>query len=269
MNRYKNVFKKLSCKQEGFFIPFVVIGDPNIDISIKIIETLIENGADAIEIGLPFSDPLADGPTIQKANKRSLFNNNNIIQYFEILKKLRKKYITLPIGILIYANIIYNQGIEKFYLKCCDAGIDSVLIADIPIEEYKIFYQTANKYKIDSIFICPPDANDILLSKIIKYAKGYIYLLSRAGVTGLENNALLSSRDIIKKIHSQIFIPIIQGFGISNSIQINKIMKSGASGVICGSVIVNIIEKNLNNTEKMLYELKNLSYVLKKSTKLT
>ncbi|MBZ2279696.1 tryptophan synthase subunit alpha, partial [Buchnera aphidicola] len=116
---------------------------------------------------------------------------NTIINYFKELKKIRTKYINIPIGILIYANLIYNIGINNFYKICYDSGIDSVLIADVPIEESDTFYNLANKYNIDSIFICPPDAQDSVLFKIIHYAKGYIYLLSRPGVTGIENKNIL------------------------------------------------------------------------------
>ncbi|MDE5285150.1 MAG: tryptophan synthase subunit alpha, partial [Buchnera aphidicola] len=176
MNRYKKMFEILNKNKEGCFSPFVVVGDPSLKTSVKIIETLIFYGANAIEIGIPFSDPLADGPTIQKANIRALKNNNTIINYFKELKKIRTKYINIPIGILIYANLIYNIGINNFYKICYDSGIDSVLIADVPIEESDTFYNLANKYNIDSIFICPPDAQDSVLFKIIHYAKGYIYL---------------------------------------------------------------------------------------------
>ncbi|WP_422667202.1 tryptophan synthase subunit alpha [Buchnera aphidicola] len=268
MNRYKNTFKCLSLLKKGFFIPFVVLGDPNLIVSIKIIETLVNNGADAIEIGIPFSDPLADGPTIQKANQRALSNKYTISEYFSILKKIRKKYINLPIGLLIYANLVYNQGIEKFYLQCFNSGLDSVLIADVPIEESNVFYKTANRYQIKSIFICPPDVNDDLLLKIIKYSKGYIYLLSRSGITGIENSNILSSKNIINKIKSQSSIPIIQGFGISNIAQIQEIMLSGVSGIICGSVIINLIEKYLDNEIKMIQKIKELSILFKNTIKL-
>lgn len=267
MNRYKNIFQKLSLSKEGCFVPFVVIGDPTLEISLKIIETLVQNGADALELGIPFSDPLADGPTIQKASLRSLSRKNTFLKCFQLIKKIREKYYDLPIGILIYANLIYNQGIKKFYYNCHKCDIDSVLIADVPIEEYACFYEIANKYHIDSIFLCPPDADDIFLSQISLYAKGYIYLLSRPGVTGIHKNTTSLSRTFIKKIKKYNSLPLLQGFGIHTPMQIKKSLLSGTKGVICGSSIIEIIEKNLTNQEKLINKIKKLTIQLKQATK--
>ncbi|QNS01972.1 MAG: tryptophan synthase subunit alpha [Buchnera aphidicola (Pentalonia nigronervosa)] len=267
MDRYQKIFKQLLLKKEGCFVPFVVIGDPSIEISLRIIETLIVNGADAVEIGIPFSDPLADGPTVQRANLRALSNQNTLASYFTALKTIRKRFPDIPIGILTYANIIYSQGINNFYLQCYNSNLDSILIADAPIEESDIFYQTANKYKLNSIFVCPPDANDVFLHKLSLYAKGYIYLLSHPGTTGVKNDTKCLPKDFIKKIKKYNFIPLLQGFGISNTRQIKKILSSGVSGVICGSVIINIIEHYLNKEKKMINEIKNCSIILKNATK--
>ncbi|CAL4326337.1 tryptophan synthase subunit alpha [Buchnera aphidicola] len=268
MSRYKKMFKRLSFLQEGCLVPFIVLGDPSLDISLKIVDVLIKNGADSLEIGIPFSDPLADGPTIQKANLRALYKKNTFFQYFQALKTLREKNPQIPIGLLIYANLIYNQGIDNFYFQCFNSGLDSVLIADVPIEESKIFYETANKYKINSIFICPPDSDDNFISKISLYAQGYIYLLSRSGVTGIENKKLSLSTDFIRKIKKYNSVPLLQGFGISDSEQIKKSLSLGVSGVICGSAIINIIEKHLTQEDEMIKEIKNFTKKLKLSTKL-
>lgn len=269
MNRYKNMFQKLSLSKEGCFVPFVVIGDPSLEMSLKIIETLIENGADALELGIPFSDPLADGPTIQKASIRSLSKKNTFLKCLEVIKKIREKYFNLPIGILIYANLIHNQGIKKFYYNCHKYNIDSVLIADVPIEEYNDFYKIANQYQIDSIFLCPPDADDIFLSQLSLYAKGYIYLLSRSGVTGIRKNTASLPKTFIKKIKQYNSLPLLQGFGIHTPIQIKKSLLSGTNGVICGSSIIDIIEKNLNNKKKLISKIKNVTIQLKKATQIS
>ncbi|QCI24916.1 tryptophan synthase subunit alpha [Buchnera aphidicola (Rhopalosiphum padi)] len=267
MSRYKKTFQNLSFLKEGCFVPFVVIGDPSLETSLKIIETLIESGADALELGIPFSDPLADGPTIQNASLRSLSKKNTFLKCFEVIKNIRNKYLNLPIGILLYANLIYNYGIKNFYDKCFQSGIDSVLIADVPIEEYSYFYKIANRYDIDSIFICPPDADNIFLSKLSLYAKGYIYLLSRSGVTGIEKEIISLSNVFINRVKKYNSLPLLQGFGIGNAIQIQRSLLSGTNGVICGSAIINIIEKNLNKEQKMIDEIKNFAVKLKKATK--
>lgn len=267
MSRYLKMFNKLSILKEGCFVPFVVLGDPSLEISINIINILIKNGADALEIGIPFSDPLADGPIIQKANLRALAQNQNILKYFKILTQIREENISLPIGILIYANLVYNQGIDNFYLQCSNSGLDSVLIADIPIEESKIFYHTANKYQIDSIFVCPPNADDNFLYNLSLYAKGYIYVLSRSGVTGINNSTILLSQELITRIKKYNSLPLLQGFGISNSIQIKQAISYGLSGVICGSAIIKIIEKYLNQEKQMIKKIAKFTKLLKLSTK--
>ncbi|ALD15228.1 tryptophan synthase subunit alpha [Buchnera aphidicola (Aphis glycines)] len=267
MSRYKKMFQRKNILKEGCFVPFVVIGDPSLETSMKIIDALIENGSDALELGIPFSDPLADGPIIQKSNLRALSNNYSMLKYFKIIQILREKYLNLPIGILLYANLIYSQGIEKFYQQCSKSGIDSVLIADVPIEEYDIFYKYANQFNINSIFICPPDAEEKFLNQLSLYAKGYIYLLSRPGVTGIKEKIVSISNKFIEKIKKYNTLPILQGFGIKNAAQVKKSILSGTNGVICGSAIINIIEKNLNTEKDMIKKIKDFSFKLIKSTK--
>lgn len=268
MSRYQAIFKRLSLLKEGCFIPFIVLGDPSLEMSIRIINTLIENGADALEIGIPFSDPLADGPIIQKANLRALSKKNTFLEYFKILKKIREKNKRLPIGILIYANLIYNQGINNFYLQCFNSGLDSVLIADVPIEESEVFYKTAKNHQINSIFICPPDADEKFLYKISLYAQGFIYVLSRSGVTGINKKNFSLSEAFIKNIKKYNSIPLLQGFGISNSKQVKKAISSGLSGIICGSAIINIIEKYSHEEGIMIEKIKKFTNLLKIATKI-
>ncbi|XBC39970.1 MAG: tryptophan synthase subunit alpha [Buchnera aphidicola (Chaetogeoica yunlongensis)] len=266
INRYCKVNNQLILEKSRFFIPFLVLGDPSIEISFKIIHTLIKNGADGLELGIPFSDPLADGPTIQKANLRAFKANINIHKCFNMLSKLRNIYPKLPIGILIYANLIFRYGIENFYKKCKKIDIDSVLIADLPIEESLIFRTHAKRNDINPVFICPPNANKILLKKISVYNTAYIYLLSRPGVTGINKFNIFLLQDLILKLKKLTLFPIIQGFGITNAQQIKNIVLSGASGVICGSVIIDTIENNLYDYQIMLNQLKKLSKTLKQAT---
>ncbi|VFP83666.1 tryptophan synthase subunit alpha [Buchnera aphidicola] len=267
-SRYKLLFKNLSSKQECCFIPFIVLGDPSIDISIKIIDILIKNGADALELGIPFSDPLADGFTIQKSHLRALYNKISIKQCFNIIKNVRNKYPDIPIGILTYANLVYRQKLSIFYSYCNSIGVDSILIADLPIEESYFFRKVADKYQISSIFICPPDARTNLVKKIIKNNHEYTYLVSRPGVTGIQpiysQKLLLQTIQKLKKYKS---CPIIQGFGIHKSYQIKKILKNGVQGIICGSRIIQIIEENIINTNKMFIKIEKIIKKFKNETK--
>ncbi|PPI88167.1 tryptophan synthase subunit alpha [Candidatus Pantoea edessiphila] len=259
MKRYKKLFSKLKNKKEGAFFPFIVLGDPSPTLSLKIIDALVEGGADGLELGIPFSDPIADGPIIQNANLRAFNSGINVSKCFEIISNIRHKYHELPIGLLIYANLIFSNGIENFYIHCSKLDIDSVLIADVPIEESKPFSQIALKYNINPIFICPPNPGDKLLRDISSNSYGYVYLLSRTGVTGIEKPANLTSRLLINKFRLYNSPPLMQGFGISNVNQVSKIISSGVDGIIIGSAIVKIIENYFRQTDLMLNKLKIMS----------
>ena len=191
MERYQQLFTRLESSKEGAFVPFVTLGDPNPALSLQIIDTLIEAGADALELGIPFSDPLADGPTIQSATLRAFAAGVTPTQCFEMLAAIRQKHPTIPIGLLMYANPVFHKGIDAFYQRCAEVGVDSVLVADVPFEESAPFRAAAARHGIAPIFICPPNADDDLLREIASHGRGYTYLLSRAGVTGTESRAQL------------------------------------------------------------------------------
>ncbi len=143
MERYETLFAQLKNRQEGAFVPFVTLGDPGPEQSLKIIDALIEGGADALELGIPFSDPLADGPTIQGAALRAFAAGVTPAQCFEMLAAIRQKHPTIPIGLLMYANLVFSPGIDAFYAQCARVGVDSVLVADVPVEESAPFRQAA------------------------------------------------------------------------------------------------------------------------------
>ncbi|MFC6120761.1 tryptophan synthase subunit alpha [Citrobacter bitternis] len=255
MERYETLFKQLKERKEGAFVPFVTLGDPSPEQSLKIIDTLIEAGADALELGIPFSDPLADGPTIQNATLRAFAAGVTPSQCFEMLAAIRQKHPTIPIGLLMYANLVFSRGIDEFYAQCEKAGVDSVLVADVPVEESAPFRQAALRHNVAPIFICPPNADDELLRQIASHGRGYTYLLSRAGVTGAENRAALPLYHLVEKLTEYHAAPPLQGFGISAPDQVTAAIDAGAAGAISGSAIVKIIEKNLDKPAVMLEEL--------------
>ncbi|VFP88265.1 Tryptophan synthase alpha chain [Buchnera aphidicola (Cinara piceae)] len=266
-SRYTSLFQNLSLNKECCFIPFIVLGDPSINISLEIIDILITNGADALELGIPFSDPIADGVVIQNSHIRALNNNITIKQCFDIIFNIRKKYPNIPIGLLTYSNIIFCQKLPVFYSLCRSIEIDSVLIADLPIEESYIFRKIANKNNISSIFICPHDANKKFIKRIAAVCKSYIYLVSRPGITGIQ--AVYPQKlliNIIKKLKKYNSPPIIQGFGIYKASQIKNIINSGVQGIICGSRIIKIIENNLFNKNKMFKKIAKIVKIFKKET---
>ncbi|WP_409160159.1 tryptophan synthase subunit alpha [Pectobacterium sp. B2J-2] len=268
MERYQQLFNRLSEKKEGAFVPFVTLGDPSPEQSLKIIDTLITAGANALELGIPFSDPLADGPTIQDANLRAFAAGVTPGQCFDMLATIRQKYPAIPIGLLMYANLVFSNGVDEFYQRCAQVGVDSVLVADVPVEESAPFRTAALRHGIAPIFICPPNADDDLLREIASYGRGYTYLVSRAGVTGTEKRAQLPLNHLVAKLNEYHAAPPLQGFGISDPAQVRETLASGAAGAISGSAIVRIIEKNLNQPDDaMLSELHTFVSEMKAATR--
>ncbi|QJC28060.1 tryptophan synthase subunit alpha [Enterobacteriaceae endosymbiont of Plateumaris braccata] len=266
--RYNNMFKYLKNKKEAALIPFITIGDPSIKTFFNIVDTLIYNGSDGLELGIPFSDPLADGPIIQKANKRALNLDINIIKCFKLISIIRNKYPNIPIGILIYVNIIYSYGIKKFYNQCYKSGIDSVLIVDVPIEEFIPFYKESIKNKILPVLICPPNASNFLLKKLSSFHCAYTYVLSRSGITGIDQ--IINNNFDISNLFSQLIkynaaLPL-QGFGIQTTKHIKNAIKNGAYGVILGSFIIKLIEDYQNDSIILLKKLKNMIIKFKSAT---
>ena len=266
MSRYQSMFAQLKNNNKGAFVPFVTIGDPNPQQSLAIIKALIDGGADALELGLPFSDPVADGPVIQRANLRALDAGTRFDDILTILREVRAYAPDIPIGLLVYANLIYAKGAENFYAKMQDVGVDSVLIADVPTKEAARFADIAKQHQIDAVFICPPDASDRLLQQVAENCSGYVYLLSRAGVTGAETQMQAPASELIDKLAEHGAPPVLLGFGISQPEHVQKALGAGAHGAISGSAVVAIIEKNLDNEAQQTEQLKQFVGQMKSAT---
>lgn len=264
--RYSSLFTQLKAKNQGAFVPFVTIGDPNLEQSFEIIKALIDGGADALELGIPYSDPIADGPTIQKANIRAIDAHVTLPDCFDIIKKIREYNADIPIGLLLYSNLVFAKGLDSFYQTCNQVGIDSVLVADVPARESKIFCSIAKQYDIAPIFIAPPNGSDATLKQVAELGQGYTYLLSRAGVTGTETEASMPVENIVNALKNFNAPPSLLGFGISKPEHVKAAIESGADGAISGSAVVKIIEDNLTNPEKMLSELKTFVENMKAAT---
>ena len=266
MSRYEKTFAALAEKNQGAFVPFVTIGDPNKALSLDIIKSLIDGGADALELGIPFSDPIADGPVIQAANIRALKQNINTQDCFDIIKEIRAYDQEIPIGLLLYSNLIFARGIENFYREAKSAGVDSILVADVPLHESKMFRHAANKVELEPIFIATPNADDDTIRTCASYGRGYTYLLSRSGVTGTETKAQMPANSMIEKLKAYNAAPALLGFGISTPEDVQAALKSGAAGAISGSAVVKIIENNLDAPNAMLDSLQSFVSSMKAAT---
>lgn len=263
---YKQTFNKLKKKKEKALVPFVVIGDPDYQTSLKIVKTIVEAGADILELGFPFSDPIADGPTIQSADVRSLKKGMNTDKCFNFIKKVRE-FTDIPIGLLVYYNLIYQRGTNKFFYDCKLAGVTGVLVADVPVEEADEIITPARKHNIDTVFIVSPLTDNKRLKLISKKCKGFLYIVARLGVTGARQDIKEGTLKLIKRVRKNTKLPLCVGFGISKPEHVKTICKAGADGAIVGSAIVKLIENNLKNKQVMFKKIKNYIESLKHATK--
>jgi len=249
--RLKQIFKIKSKK----LVTFTTGGDPDLNTSLEILKTIINNGIDIIEIGMPFSDPMADGPTIQESSVRSLANGTKINDIFEIVLNVRKLNNKIPIILMGYYNSIFNLGIENFTSKCAETGVDGLIIVDLQPEEDSELYSKTKEKNIDLIRLITPTTDQKRLNTILNNASGFLYYVTVTGITGQNSANIEDLKKSINTIKSSTKLPIIAGFGIKNREDVEQI-STFADGVVVGSSIVNIIKDNLNDKNKMINEIK-------------
>jgi len=259
MGRIDNVFSRT---KKPVFIGFTVAGDPDKETCIHAAMALIEGGTDILELGIPFSDPVADGPTIQKADERSLSAGTKVDTVFEIVRELRKK-TEVPLVFLVYYNMVYHRGTDLFYREAHEAGVDGILIADMPVEESDYVYETALHYGIDPIFLITQTTSDERIKKIAARAHGYLYLVAVLGVTGVRDTVSSGAIDLLQRVRKHTALPLALGFGISTPDHAKICAQAGADGIIVGSAIVDIIERDLGNPDNMARDLKSFVSAMK------
>jgi tryptophan synthase alpha chain len=243
-DRYGAMFERLQDEGAGAFGAFVMLGDPDLETCAGILDAVVEGGADMIEIGIPFSDPVADGPTIQAAAERALAGGADPAACFALLAAFRRRHPHIPVGILTYANIVLARGMAHFYDAAAAAGVDSVLVADVPAFEAEPFAASAREAGIVPILIAAPNTPEPTLARIAALGQGYTYCIGRAGVTGVERALRLEHDDMFAALARHDAPPPILGFGISNPDLARRAIAAGAAGVITGSAIVDAIARN-------------------------
>lgn len=239
MNRIDKKFKELQALGRKAFIAYITAGDPDLAMTEKIVLALERSGADIVELGIPFSDPLADGPTIQAASARALKNGASLKKIFKMVGFLRAK-TGMPIVFMTYFNPVLRYGVEKFFKSCSSSGVDGVIVPDLPAEEAGELIALGRDSGIDTIFLIAPTSTPDRIRRIANNSRGFIYYVSLTGVTGVRRylpSEVLSKVKYIKSITPK---PVAVGFGVSNSSQAKEVAKS-ADGVIVGSAIVKII----------------------------
>jgi tryptophan synthase alpha chain len=268
-NRIDNKFNELKSKNEKALICYVVAGYPNLMTSEHIITSLIHGGADIIEIGIPFSDPIADGSTIQYAIQNSLIAGTTPDMCLELASRIRKTFPSIPLIVMTYSNILYRKGYIQFAKKAKECGIDGFIIPDIPIEESKEYLNTMRNIGMSTIFLVSPNTTEKRLKMISRICTGFLYAISVYGTTGERqgfDEYTIKSIKRVKNVTAAGELPLAVGFGISNPQHVKYMIDAGADAVIIGSAIIKKI-KEIENEETLVNMLNRFIYELKNSCK--
>ena len=247
VNRIDKKFKELRKKGKKAFIAFIMAGDPSLKITKELIFELEKQGVDIIELGVPFSDPIADGPTIQKASERGRKSKTTLTSVFNLVRNVRLQ-IETPIVFLIYYNLVFHYGLEKFINAAVDSGVDGVVIPDLPPEESKELCKIAEKKRFSIIHLLAPTSSIDRIKKVANASSGFIYYVSLTGTTGAREKLPEGLRAKLKNIKNITKIPVCVGFGISTPGQVKEIQKV-SDGAIVGSAIIKVIEKNIGRKD--------------------
>lgn len=257
MNRINKKFKELKAGRKKAFIAYITAGDPNLNMTKRIVLALEGSGVDIIELGIPFSDPLADGPTIQAASHRALEKKVTMRKILSMVGSLRKS-TSIPIIFMTYYNPVLRYGIDRFMASCRDNGVDGVIVPDLPCEEAKDLVRSAGKKGVASIFLAAPTSTRDRIRRIVKNSAGFIYYVSLTGVTGARKKLPEEIRSHVSVIKSMTKKPVAVGFGVSSPGQARGIA-AFADGVIVGSAIVKIIGNNQKNSKALLSKVSKFS----------
>jgi tryptophan synthase alpha chain len=260
-------FQKARARGNGALIGYIMAGDPTPELTPKIADALIKGGVDILELGLPFSDPIADGPTIQAAGLRALNAGTTPLKVLEIAKQIKSQH-DVPIVVMTYFNPVFRIGVDKFLGLAKEHLVDGFIVPDLPVEEAAEYKKTAKKYGLDTIFLAAPSTTNQRLTKIVDASSGFLYLVSHYGVTGAKATIEESTVKLIKRIQPFTAgkIPLAVGFGISQPEHVERVIASGADAAIVGSAFINIIQ---NNCATVLKELQTTAKALKTATKIT
>ncbi len=257
MNRIDEKFRELKRRRRKAFIAYITVGDPSLSVTKRIVSSLEVSGVDIVELGIPFSDPIADGPTIQAASHRALNGGVTLKKIFSMMGGLRKA-TQIPVAFMTYYNPVLRYGVEKFVKSCKHNGVDGVIIPDLPYEEAKDLIRCAKREKVATIFLAAPTSTKKRIKDIVKNSTGFVYYVSLTGVTGARRELPPEVASNVRAIRSMTGKPVAVGFGISSSGQARDMAKI-ADGVIVGSAIVKIIADNQKNNRALISKVSNFT----------
>lgn len=257
MTRYAAMFDRLRAKGEGAFGAFLMLGDPDLQTCAALLDAVVEGGADMVEVGIPFSDPVADGPVIQAAAVRALKAGTRVDDCFDLLRAFRARHPEVPVGILTYANLLAARGRERFIADAAASGVDSVLVADVPSLEAQPYADASRQAGVDLVMIAAPNTPGQTLTRVARLCSGYTYCVARAGVTGERQELALEHDQLFSTLRSVGAPPPVLGFGISTPEHVRQALDAGAAGVISGSAIVRLaVEKGAGAVRRFVAEMK-------------
>ncbi|MEA3305289.1 MAG: tryptophan synthase subunit alpha [Candidatus Omnitrophota bacterium] len=242
MNRIKTTFNKLRKKRKKAFIVYITAGYPALSATERIVPELEKSGVDIVEIGVPFSDPMADGPVIQKSSEKAICNGVTLKKILRSVRNIRKKS-DIPIALMSYLNPIYRYGIKKFVADAVKSGVDGVILPDLPPEESGELRRAAKSFDFYVIFLASPTSTPGRIKTIVRHSQGFVYYVSLTGVTGVRDHLAAHISDNIKRIKRFTNKPVCVGFGISNEKQARRLL-TVADGVIVGSAVIRVIKKH-------------------------
>lgn len=254
MSRIKNTFVELANKNRKGLIPFITAGDPNPAATVQLMHALVRGGADIIELGVPFSDPMADGPIIQRASERALKRGVGLHDVLQCVREFRTNNKITPVVLMGYANPIEHMGIENFVAESASAGVDGVLVVDYPPEECVDYAACMKKQGLDTIFLLAPTSTDERIAQVAQIAGGYVYYVSLKGVTGNNVIDLNDVNRMLSKIKQTVHVPVAVGFGVRDEATA-KLISQVADAVVIGSRLIQEIEAHENKIENKTLEL--------------
>jgi len=261
MDRIATRFEQLSGKQGKALVTFITAGDPDLATTEELIPLMEESGADIIELGMPFSDPMADGPTIQLSSERALASGTDLEKIIAMVRSVRSRS-QIPIILMGYLNPVFCYGYERFAIDAVEAGIDGVLLVDMPPEESGAFLKSANRHGLNTIFLLTPTSDPARMKEVARVGRGFVYYVTVTGVTGARSEVSESLETELSAVRKAIRIPIVAGFGISTPEQAATVSPH-ADGIVVGSAIVKLFEKHTG--ERLRKELADFVSSLKKA----
>jgi tryptophan synthase alpha chain len=255
MDRIADAFARTRAEKRAAFVAYLCAGDPDFDTSLAACRAVIEAGVDVLELGVPFSDPLADGLTNQLAAQRALESGMTVARVLELVRKVRE-FSQVPVVFYTYYNLVFANGVEASVRAAKDAGVDGMLVLDLPPEEAGDFSAACRAHDVKSVFIVAPTTPEARLAKICGAATGFIYYVSREGVTGERGEVATGIGDAVARIKAHTKLPVVVGFGISSREHVRAVAASRTDGVVVGSALVNVIKANLATRATIASQLK-------------